>query len=56
PSAYDIHFELESWYRLMYSENLNDIELTIKKAFQSADENIPSIKINLQIYSQEKFT
>ncbi|CAG8503543.1 2036_t:CDS:1, partial [Gigaspora margarita] len=57
PSASDVHENLLKWYKIVdrnFAEDKN--ELTILKAFKSADEIIPTLSTELSNYSKDKLT
>ncbi|CAG8752360.1 33488_t:CDS:1, partial [Racocetra persica] len=57
PTAFDIYKKLSSWYKILdHSSATNQNALVILKAFQSADEIIPTLPTELPIYSKDKLT
>ncbi|RIB28807.1 hypothetical protein C2G38_1361783 [Gigaspora rosea] len=57
PTASDIHEKLYSWWNILFGNTAKDKdELAILKAFKSADEIIPTLSTELQIYSKDKLT
>ncbi|CAG8758957.1 2856_t:CDS:2 [Gigaspora rosea] len=57
PTASDIHEKFSKWYTIVaYGTAKDKDELSILKAFKSADEIIPTLSTELQIYSKDKLT
>ncbi|RIB28803.1 hypothetical protein C2G38_2028251 [Gigaspora rosea] len=57
PTASDICKKLYNWYKIVSYNTVKDKdELAILKAFKLADEIIPTLSTELQIYSKDKLT